>query len=141
IINVALGAMFSVLVLMFGRPLYYALGGRDGSREAALAYSNVVFAGTPLIWLMNALASAIRGTGNMFVPSLAICLGVVLLVPLSPLLIFGLGPVPALGIAGAGMAVVLTAALTATVLGWYLGSGRCLVRMRLARLRLAHFGD
>ena len=51
---------------------------------------------------MNALASVIRGTGNMLVPSLAVCLGIVLLVPLSPLFIFGWGPVPALGIAGGG---------------------------------------
>ena len=62
---------------------------------------------------MNALASVIRGTGNMFVPALAICVGVVLLVPLSPCLIFGLGPFPALGIAGGGVAVVFTTALTA----------------------------
>jgi Na+-driven multidrug efflux pump len=39
---------------------------------------------------MNGLASAIRGTGNMLVPSLSVCAGVVLLVPLSPVLIFGL---------------------------------------------------
>ena len=89
------------------------MGGRGASLEAALAYSNVVFAGNVLVWLMNALASVIRGTGNMLVPSLAVCLGVVLLVPLSPLLIFGYGPVPALGIAGGGVAVVLTTALTA----------------------------
>jgi len=49
----------------------------------------VVFAGKVLIWLMNALASTIRFSGNMLVPSLAICLGVLLLVPLSPLLIYG----------------------------------------------------
>ena len=49
---------------------------------------------------MNALASVIRGTGNMLVPSLAVCVGVVLLVPLSPCLIFGIGPFPALGMAG-----------------------------------------
>ena len=47
---------------------------------------------TCLVWLMNALASVIRGTGNMFVPSVAVCLGVVLLIPLSPLLIFGCRP-------------------------------------------------
>jgi hypothetical protein len=70
---------------------YRALGGEGGSLEAALAYSNVVFAGTWMVWLMNGLASAIRGTGNMLVPSAAICAGVVLLVPLSPCLIFGLG--------------------------------------------------
>ena len=69
IINVALGVVFSVLVLMFGPQLYRALGGEGGSLEAALRYSNVVFAGNVLVWLMNALASVIRGTGNMLVPS------------------------------------------------------------------------
>ena len=82
IINVALGLVFSVLVLVFGRPLYRALGGEGASLDAALRYSNVVFAGTALVWLMNALASVIRGTGNMVFPATAICIGVVLLVPL-----------------------------------------------------------
>ena len=92
VINRPLGLAFSALVLGFGPQLYRALGGEGGSLEAALHYSNVVFAGNALVWLMNALASVIRGTGNMMLPSLAVCLGVVLLVPLSPLLIFGLGP-------------------------------------------------
>ena len=82
------------------------MGGEGASLEAALDYSNVVFAGVVLVWLMNALASVLRGTGNMLVPSLAICAGVVLLVPLSPVLIFGFGPIPAIGIAGGGIAVV-----------------------------------
>ena len=60
-----------------------------------------------LLWLMNALASVIRGTGNMLVPALVICAGAVALVPLSPLLIFGFGPIPAMGIAGGGVALVL----------------------------------
>ena len=141
IINVALGLTFSALVLLFGPSLYRALGGEGGSLAAALRYSNVVFAGTPLVWLMNALASVIRGTGNMFVPAAAICASVVLLVPLSPCLIFGLGPFPALGIAGGGVAVVFTTALTAAVLGWYVLSGRSLVRCRLVRPRWALFRD
>jgi Na+-driven multidrug efflux pump len=115
------------------------LGGEGGSLEAALRYSNVVFAGTSLVWLLNALANVIRGTGNMFVPALAICIAVALLIPLSPCLIFGLGPFPALGIAGGGVAVVFTTALTASVLGWYILSGRSLVRFRLVRLRWALF--
>jgi putative MATE family efflux protein len=141
IINVALGLVFSALVLVFGRPLYRALGGEGASLEAALRYSNVVFAGTALVWLMNALASVIRGTGNMFFPALAVCVGVVLLIPLSPCLIFGLGPFPALGIAGGGVAVVSTTVLTAAVLGWYILSGRSQVRLRLTALRRALFFD
>ncbi len=139
IINVSLGLTFSALALLFGPSLYRALGGEGGSLEAALRYSNVVFAGTSLVWLLNALANVIRGTGNMFVPALAICIGVALLIPLSPCLIFGLGPFPALGIAGGGVAVVFTTALTASVLGWYILSGRSLVRFRLVRLRWALF--
>src|SRR5919112_234256 len=141
LINGGLGLVFSIVVVAFGRPLYAALGGEGGSLEAALAYSNVVFAGTWLVWLMNGLASVIRGTGNMLVPSLAICVGVALLIPLSPLFIFGFGPIPALGMAGAGVAVVTTTAATALVLAWYLFSRANLLRPQLVRLRAALFGD
>ena len=106
LINAALGLLFTVGVLLFGRPLYAALGGRGGALEAALAYSDIVFGGGIFLWLMNAFASSVRGTGNMLVPALVICGGVVLLVPLSPLLIFGWGPVPGLGIAGGGIALL-----------------------------------
>lgn len=141
VVNLVIGLAFSVLVIGFGRPLYAALGGEGASLEAALLYSDVVFAGNALLWLMNAFASVIRGTGNMMLPSVAVCLGVVLLVPLSPLLILGLGPVPAMGMAGAGLAVVLTTALTAAVLGWYLFAGRSVVRPRIVPLRWPFFAD
>ena len=141
IINCALGLVFSALFLVFGPALYRSMGGRDASLDAALQYSTVVFAGNIAVWLMNALASVIRGTGNMFVPALAICLSVVLLVPLSPLLIFGWGPIPALGVAGGGWAVVLTNIVTAGVLGMYLLSGRAVVQPRRTRLRLVLFWD
>ena len=141
LINLALGLAFTALFLLAGPALYRAMGGERGSLDAALQYSNVVFGGTVLVWLMNALASVLRGTGNMFVPSAAICIGVVILIPLSPLLIFGYGPFPALGIAGGGWAVLLTTALTALVLAWYVLSGRSLARPRRAKLRWPLFAD
>ena len=141
VINVALGLFFSALFLVFGPALYHAMGGEGASHAAALSYSNVVFAGAVLVWLTNALASVLRGTGNMLVPSLAICAGVVLLIPLSPLLIFGLGPVPALGIAGGAIAVLLTSALTTAAMAWYIWSGRSVVRPVASRPREALFTD
>jgi putative MATE family efflux protein len=139
--NLGLGLLSSTLFLIFGRALYTAMGGEGASLDAAMTYSNVIFAGVVLVWLMNALASIIRGTGNMLVPATSICAGVVVLVPLSPALIFGFGPIPALGVAGGGVAVLLTSAMMAAVLAWYILSGRCLVRLRLARLRGALFSD
>lgn len=134
-LNVAIGLTISVAFLLFGRPLYHAMGADGPSLEAAMQYSNVVFSGAVLVWIVNALASIIRGTGNMLVPSFAVLVGVVLLVPLSPVLIFGYGPIPALGIAGGGLAVVLTTAITALVLAWYIWSGRCLLTFKPTRLR------
>ena len=141
VINLALGSLVGVLFLAFGTPLYRAMGGEAGSLAAALTYSDIVFATIPLMWLMNALASVIRGTGNMLIPSAAICLGVVLLIPLSPLLIFGYGPIPALGIAGAAIAVVITTLLSLLVLAAYILAGRSIVRPTRARLRWPFFAD
>ena len=139
LINLFLGLLFGGLVLTFGRPLYRALGGEGDSLAAALAYSNIVFMATPLVWLMNGLGSVIRGTGNMLMPAVAICLGVAALIPLSPMLIFGFGPIPALGIAGAGIAVFITAAATLLILAWYLFSGRALVTPGRIRPRWSMF--
>jgi putative MATE family efflux protein len=135
VINLVLGLGFAAAVLIWGRPLYRALGGEGASLETALIYSNVVFAGNVFLWLMNGLASVIRGTGNMLVPALVICAGAVLLVPLSPMFIFGFGPIPALGIAGGGVALVLYNFAGAAVLGWYVFSGRNIARFRFAPLR------
>jgi putative MATE family efflux protein len=141
LINLALGVLTSALFLALGRPLYAAMGGRGGSLEAAMRYSNVVFAGNILVWLMNGLASVVRGTGDMLFPSMVICLGVALLIPLSPLFIFGFGPIPALGIAGGGLAVVTTTALMAAILAWRILSGGSTVRLKAARLRWPLFAD
>ena len=59
VINVLLGACFATAVLIWGRPLYSAMGGEGGSLEAALTYSNIVFGGNILLWVMNGLASVI----------------------------------------------------------------------------------
>jgi Na+-driven multidrug efflux pump len=141
LINLALGLATSALFLVFGRRLYTAMGGSGGSLEAAMQYSNVVFTGNVLVWLMNALASVIRGTGNMLFPSMVICIGVALLIPLSPLFIFGFGPMPGLGVAGGGVAVVATTAMMAVILAWYILSGASVVRFRFARLKWAFFAD
>jgi Na+-driven multidrug efflux pump len=54
---------------------------------------------------------------------------------LSPLLIFGIGPFPALGIAGGGVALLLFYAGGSAVLAWYILAGRNVARLRLSPLR------
>jgi putative MATE family efflux protein len=135
VISLALGAFFSLAVIAGGPWLYGLLGGRGDALAAALVYSNVVFAGATLLWLFNTLASVLRGTGNMLVPAAVICVGAIILIPLSPALIFGWGPFPRLGVAGGGTAIVVYYAAGTAALAAYLWSGRSVLRPKL-RLRL-----
>jgi len=136
VLNALLGLLFCVLLLVFGPQLYRALGAEGEALDAALAYSNVIFGGIVLMWLMNAFASVIRGTGNMLVPGAVICGGALLLIPLSPCLIFGWGPFPALGVAGGGWALVIYYGVGALILGAYCASGRNPARLVASRLHL-----
>jgi putative MATE family efflux protein len=136
IINGTLGLICTAGVLTFGKSLYLALGGEAASLDAALAYSNIIYAGAVLLWIMNALASAIRGTGNMMLPATVICGGALLLIPISPCLIFGWGPFPRMGIAGGATALVGYYVFGIVLQGLYLLAGRSVLRPRLAGMRL-----
>ncbi|MDU6748072.1 MAG: MATE family efflux transporter, partial [Bradyrhizobium sp.] len=63
------------------------------------------------------------------------------MIPASPLLIFGLGPLPGLGIAGAGIAFGLYYCGAMLVLLRYMASGRSSLHVRLAPLRGRLFAD
>ena len=123
-IAVGPGVLTTALAFAAGPRLYALMGGRDGSLAAALTYSNLVFAGAIALWLYNSLAAVIRGTGNMIVPAGVTVLGALVLIPLSPALIFGLGPLPRLGIAGGAAAVVAFYVVGSAIFAAYLWSGR-----------------
>lgn len=135
--------VFMVTVVAGGRWLYTLMGGSGGALDAALVYSNWMFGGALLVWLFNTLSAVIRGTGNMALPAYVTVAGAVLLLPLSPLLIFGWGPLPGLGIAGGAIALLLYYLAGSAVLAAYLWSPRSLLRpsLRGLQLRWALFAD
>ena len=143
VIALVFGLTFTVALLTGGRWLYSAMGGSGASLDAALTYSAVVFSGAVLVWLFNSLANVIRGTGNMAVPALITVIGVVVLIPLSPCLIFGWGPLPRFGVAGGAVAVLIYYAIGSLALAAYLRSGKSVVRLAFTgiRLRWALFYD
>jgi putative MATE family efflux protein len=111
-----LGLATSAVMLPFGRAVYAALGATGPALEAAILYSDVLFLGAVPFWLFNAAASILRGGGNTAYPAVAGTVGGVLTLAVSPLLIFGAGPVPGFGIAGAAWAVVAYNVVLAAVL-------------------------
>jgi putative MATE family efflux protein len=135
VIALAFGIAFMLGALGGGPWLYRAMGGSGPSLDAALTYSNWIFAGAVLVWVFNSLAAVIRGTGNMALPAAVTCVGVVMLVPMSPALIFGWGPFPRLGIAGGAVALLSFYALGSIALAAYLWSGKSMLRPPLHGVR------
>jgi putative MATE family efflux protein len=143
LVSLAFGLLFTAAAWSGGEALYRRMGGSGGSLHAALTYSGWVFSGAALVWIFNALASVVRGTGNMAVPAAVTCVGVLALVPASPLLIFGWGPLPGFGVAGGAIALLLYYLLGSLWLARYIARGRSVVAptLRGFRVRRALFSD
>ena len=135
-IGLAAGVAYTAFFLLCGPLLYHGLGGRGAVLAEAERYAAVVFAGAWLVWLSNTLASVLRGTGNMRVPSVTIVLSALLQIALGGLLGLGAGPLPSLGMVGIAVGHIVATAVTASVLGWFLASGRARVRLVLRGPRL-----
>src|SRR5947208_16444383 len=129
VLAVGLAAAFST-VLLLGAPFIFGwMGGHGEILSAALSYSNVAFSGAVSICMLNLLGNAVRGTGNMALPAGVIVGSVIAHVVISPVLIFGWGPVPALGPAGAGWGLMMSFGAGSLVLLVYLRSRRSLVTL------------
>ncbi len=101
----------------------------------ALAYLRVIFVAMPPGFLSVLLTMALRGTGDSITPLKFMALGSVVDVALNPLLIRGVGPIPALGIEGSALATLIanTSALVALVS--YIYTKDLPIRLRGAELR------
>jgi len=136
VLALGLAATFSA-VLLLGAPFIFRwMGGHGEMLSAAFAYSNVAFSAAASICMLNLLGSAVRGTGNMGLPAAAIVGSVIAHVLISPLMIFGWGPLPALGPAGAGWGLMISFGAGSLVLLVYLRSRRSLVTLRFREVSL-----
>jgi MATE family, multidrug efflux pump len=143
LIGLLMSVLFTAGTLAGGPALFHALGGTGAALQAALTYSRIVFAGAVAVWLTAVFSSVLRGTGQMTIPAIVVVAGELLHMVLGPCLVFGLGPFPALGVAGAGTSLVISNAARAAALGIYVLGGRGAVRLPqgLPRLRLDLFWD
>jgi putative MATE family efflux protein len=143
VIGTVAGLVTTAVFLAFGPALYHALGGRGEVLDEAVRYAGVLFWGAVAIWLVNTLASVLRGTGDMRVPSLAL-LGVsVVQIAVGGALGLGLGPVPRLGMTGVALGQLVAFGAGAAFLLWWLASGRARLRLgwRGVALRRELFAD
>ena len=129
IIGSCAGLFFTVMMLGFGREFYWLLGGRGEVLEQAMHYSQVLFSGAVSIWLVNTLASVVRGTGDMRVPSAALIGVAIIQIAVGGALGLGLFGLPKFGMRGVAAGQLAAFTLGAMYLAWYLVSGRSRLKL------------
>jgi len=75
--------------------------------DAAIVYGRIVSVFSFGTFLESVWTKVLQASGNMRVPMIAQIIGALINVALDPILIFGLGPIPATGVAGAAIATVV----------------------------------
>src|SRR5262245_1205728 len=123
VIAAGMAAIFTSVVLIGGPLMYELMGGAGEVRAAALEYSNAIFGGALAYWLLSTLTSVIRGAGQAAVLAVVYLAAEALHIVLVPVLMFGIGPLPPLGIAGAGIATVASFSASTAFLAWYIYYG------------------
>ena len=134
-IGACAGLFFTGMLLGFGRDFYVLLGGRGAVLEQAMLYSQVLFSGAVSIWLVNTLASVVRGTGDMRTPS-AVLIGIAIVqIAVGGALGLGLFGFPKFGMRGVAAGQFTAFTLGAIFLIWYLASGRSRLTLNFAAFR------
>jgi len=101
-------------------PVFRLLGADEMTLPVIREYMSVWYWGVIFVVIPMTGNSAIRGMGDTKTPSMVMLIAAVMNTILDPLLIFGIGPFPVMGVSGAAVATVCSRALTFLVASYIL---------------------
>jgi putative MATE family efflux protein len=106
----------SIVGLLLSQPMLRAIRTPSSSLQLGTAYLQVIFCSVPILYAYSFVMSVLRGSGNSKTPFYFTLLSVALDIVLNPLLIFGTGYLPGMGIAGSALATSVGQGLSLAVL-------------------------
>jgi putative MATE family efflux protein len=129
------GLLFMLAAVLFADRILPLIGATPDIMEYSKQYFVIISYGAPLVILSVVMSSLIRGSGDAVKPMIIMVSGTVVNIVLDPFMIFGIGPFPEMGVAGAAWATVIAQACAAAI-GLYFFFGRkTSFRIRPAHLR------
>ena len=118
------------------RPLLMLMGAEAELVVAGTSYLQIIYAGIPLMFGTFVITALLNGVGDTVTPMILMGISVAVNLVLDPFLIFGWGPFPEWGVAGAAVATVASRGLLTIVGFGLLFSGRLGIHVRRDHLRL-----
>ena len=138
--SIVLGLFVALAIGAFGflnaERLLHLMGATPAMIESSLGYTQIMFAGNATVTLLFLNNAIFRGVGDPAIAMRMLWLGNAINIAVCPLLIFGVGPFPHLGVAGAALGTNIgrgTAVLTQI---WMLTSGRSRIHILRRHMRV-----
>jgi putative MATE family efflux protein len=138
---ILLGAIFSLFISISG--FWYAadilrlMGASEAIISAGSSYARIILAGNISIMLLFIINGAFRGAGNASVAMRALWLANGINILLDPLLIFGLGNIPGLGLEGAAWATTIGRTIAVGYQFYHLLRGKLKISIHREAIRLS----
>ena len=111
--------LFAIIGLFFAKPIMNLMSDNPYIIESGVIYMQIITIGCVFVMVQITSEKILQATGNMTLPMICSIVGAVTNIILDPILIFGYGPFPEMGVAGAAIATVFGQFLS-MCLGQYL---------------------
>jgi putative MATE family efflux protein len=136
---ILLGFLIVTLVVITGlltiRPLFSSLGATGEVLDYIQDYMQIWYIGVPFVVFPMIGNNIVRATGDTFAPGMIMLSNATVNVLLDPLLIFGLGPFPQMGIKGAALATVIARSIGLIAILVILAKREKLLTLKFGKLR------
>jgi putative MATE family efflux protein len=138
--TIFLGVLVSILLAIIGmsvaRPMLVLMGADDQVLAMGLSYLGITLPGLFTVVLLFAISSVLRGAGEARTATAVLMASTVVTVAVEWVLIFGVGPFPALGILGSAWGIVIGFGFGVLMQMVVLLSGKLRIKLSLRKMRL-----
>lgn len=130
---ILLSVILTVVVSVWCRPLLLAFGASENTIDAAVEYMQIYASGTLFVQFALGMNAFITAQGFTTVSMLSVLIGAVLNIVLDPVFIFLFH----MGVRGAALATIISQAVSAICVVWFLCSKRSTLRLKGKNLRIS----
>lgn len=107
ILSVVVSLPISIVGIFYSKQLLALMGASQAIVDEMYMYAAIMLGGNVVVMLLFVVNAVFRGAGDAAISLRALVIANLLNIVLDPLLIFGIGPFPELGIAGAAIATTI----------------------------------